>query len=299
MIQISIIIVNYNTKELLQQCLSSIYSTTKFTSFEVIVVDNNSKDESWEMLKLLFPEVNCIQLRQNIGFGRANNIGVENANGEFVFLLNSDTLLTENTIKILYDFFTANEHALSLGVLGCKLVDESGQTMNSGGGFPSIVNDLKEYYYLIAEKMLKMKYEERDSYDFTLPFFEIDYVIGADMFMRKHLYKSVGGFDPTYFMYYEESDMQIRIRKLGYKCFITTKTSIIHLEGGSTSRIKFSQFKRVINQVSRNYYFRKNERKNYKLYVVVDMLLNITRIFNKNYTFKENLDFIIKNIKSY
>jgi hypothetical protein len=296
---VSVILINYNTKELLRQCIKSILNYTNSISYEIIVVDNGSEDGSVGMLNIEFPYVKCIEIKNNIGFGRANNIGVENANGEFVFLLNSDTLLTENSIKILYDFFTANEHALSLGVLGCKLVDESGQTMNSGGGFPSIVNDLKEYYYLIAEKMLKMKYEERDSYDFTLPFFEIDYVIGADMFMRKHLYKSVGGFDPTYFMYYEESDMQIRIRKLGYKCFITTKTSIIHLEGGSTSRIKFSQFKRVINQVSRNYYFRKNERKNYKLYVVVDMLLNTTRIFNKNYTFKENLDFIIKNIKSY
>lgn len=296
---ISIIIINYNTKQLLYNCLTSLYNFTVGVEYEIIVVDNGSTDGSSELIKEAFPKVLFINAGKNLGFGNANNLGAKHANGEFLFLLNSDTVLYENSIKVLYDFYRQNEQALKIGVLGCKLVDENLQTINSGGGFPWVKNDLKEYYYVLAEKCLKKKFAPRDPYDFTASFFEIDYVIGADMFMRKSLYEKVGGFDQAYFMYYEESDMQMAIRRLGYKCYITTQSSIIHLEGGSTNRQKYSPFRRLVNQISRNYYFKKNDRKNYPLYVVSDLALNLTRIFNRNYTFKENLNFIIKNIKSY
>ncbi|MEH3113538.1 glycosyltransferase family 2 protein [Pedobacter terrae] len=296
---ISIIIINYNTKQLLYNCLTSLYNNTIGVKYEVIIVDNGSTDGSYELITKSFPEVLFINAGKNLGFGKGNNLGVKHATGEFLFLLNSDTILYENSIKMLYDFYCENEQALKIGVLGCKLVDENLQTINSGGGFPWVKNDLMEYYYLIKEKVTNKKIPARDTYDFNLPFFELDYVIGADMFMRKKHYDAVGGFDHAYFMYYEESDMQMALRKLGYKCYVITKTSIIHLEGGSTDRQKYSPFKRLVNQISRNYYFKKNDKKNYPIYLFTDMVLNLTRIFNRNYTFKENLDFVIKNIKSY
>lgn len=299
MIDVSIVIVNYNTRELLKNCLQSIYQMTADISFEIIVVDNASSDDSLLMLESLYPEVICIISPSNIGFGKANNLGVKNANGEFLLLLNSDTLLIENSVFKLHNFFVRKETELSLAVLGCKLINVEGTVMNSGGGFPRVKNDINEYYYLIAEKLFFKKIKPRDIYDFNKPFFEIDYVIGADMFMRKSLFLDVNGFDPKFFMYYEESDLQYHIRKLGFKIYVTTDTQIIHLEGGSTNMVRYSPFKRLINQVSRNYYFKKNDRKYYPAYIIVDMILNITRIFNRKYTFKDNLNFIINNIKSY
>jgi GT2 family glycosyltransferase len=296
---VSIILVNYNTANLLIKCIDSIYRFTESLEFEIIVVDNKSTDDSVQVVKTNYPQVLCISSNENLGFGKGNNLGVKYARGEFLFLLNSDTLLMENSIAILHDFFTKKEKELYLGVIGCKLVDEQMQIANSGGGFPLVINDLKEYYYVLVEKLFNHTFPPRDSYNFDAPFLEIDYVIGADMFLRKSVYDEVGGFDEKYFMYYEESDMQIAIRKLGLKCYINTRTKILHLEGGSTNRRKFSSFKRIILQRSRNYYFKKNDNKHYNLYLIIDMLLNLTRLFNRRYSFRENLRFVVENLRSY
>ena len=144
---VSIIIVNYNTKQLLKNCLNSIYKYTDSLDFEIIVGDNGSKDGSVEMVVQEFEGVIIVDTKENLGFGKGNNRGVERASGEYVFLLNSDTLLIENSIFKLYEFFKINEKKLKIGALGCKLVDEKLNIMNSGGGFPKVANDLKEYYY--------------------------------------------------------------------------------------------------------------------------------------------------------
>lgn len=296
--EVSVIIVNYNTSHLTNACIDSVIKYTSNLNYEIILVDNASSDGSQELFRSR-KDIIFIESNVNLGFGRGNNLGVNNAKGNFLFFLNSDTLIIENSIFHLYEFFKRNEDQLKIGALGCKLVDAELKIMNSGGGFPKVVNDLKEYYYVALQKIFKATLAARDPYDFSKPFFEIDYVIGADLMMRKSIYDSLGGFDEQFFMYYEESDLQFRLWEKGLKCYITTETQIIHLEGGSTNSESPSNFKRITNQVSRNYYFKKNDSKMYFLYVVSDFLLNFTRIFNKNYTTRENFDFVYKNIKSY
>lgn len=301
-INVSIIIVNYNTKDLLINCINSIYNNINNISFEIIVVDNASIDGSVEALNVMFPKIQIISSGSNLGFGKANNLGVKKALGEYVFLLNSDTILIDDAISKLYNFFVSNEETLKIGGLGCRLIDEHDNTMNSGGGFPRVKYDFKEYYFQILSRVFKLKFKGSDEYDFTLPFFEINYVIGADLMMKREVFNKLGGFDDNFFMYYEEADLQYRLRKqLKLKCYIYTEAKIIHLEGGSSDKNlqKVSNRKRIMIQESRNYYYRKNDTLYYPLYIVSDMLFNIKNFFSRKYTFKENIEYVSKNIKSY
>lgn len=298
---VSILIVNYNTSELLVDCIDSIMSSTKSIEYEIIVVDNASKDNSVSNIKNRFPDVKVISLNENIGFGKANNIGAETAIGEFLFLVNSDMIFTENSVRKMHDFFIKNEIELSLGVLGCKLLDVDRNINNSGGGFPWVKNDLLELYDVVRLRFLKIKKPGRDHYNFNKEYFKIDYVIGADMFLRRNLFFKAGCFDKNYFMYYEEADLQMQITKLGYKNYVMTGTCIVHLEGASSKLVnnKASNFKRLSVSTSRNYYFKKNDSSNYKYHIMIDSLLNLTRLFHSDYTFKENWEFVSKNFKSY
>ena len=133
--QVSIIIVSFNTCELLRNCLKSIYDKTKNLDFEIIVSDNGSKDGSIEMIKSEFPKVIVLENNANLGFGTANNRGLKVAKGEFIFYLNSDTLLQNNAVKIFYDYWKEHESE-SLGALGCNLDDGTGEINFSHGRFP-------------------------------------------------------------------------------------------------------------------------------------------------------------------
>ena len=123
---VSIIIVNYNTKQLLKDCLNSIYEHTENISFEVIVSDNGSKDGSIEMLKAEFPQVILIENNANLGFGKANNKGLAIAKGKYIFYLNSDTILLNNAVKLFFDYFEENGKKENIGALGCNLLDKQG-----------------------------------------------------------------------------------------------------------------------------------------------------------------------------
>lgn len=295
---VSIIIVNFNTKQLTIDCIESIKNHTRDISYEVILVDNASTDGSSEYFSSM-EKIKFVQSETNLGFGAGNNLGARVADGKFLFLLNSDTILRENSIKKIYDFYKSNSGKLNLGVVGCVLTNKEGLIANSGGGFPLVLSELKEYVYISLEKLLRKKFSPRDPYDFTLEFFEIDYIIGADMFLPRQLFVDMNGFDEDFFMYFEEADLQKRIRNTGLKNFITTSTKIVHLEGVSSGGQKKNIKKRWIYQKSRNLYFKKNDPNNYVLYIMADSLINVIRLFNTAYTFRENLSFIGKNLKSY
>ena len=132
---VSIIIVNYNTKQLLADCLNSIYEQTKDINFEVIVSDNGSKDGSIEMLKADFPQVILIENNANLGFGAANNRGLAIAKGKYIFYLNSDTILLNNAVKYFFDYFEENGDKENIGALGGNLLNTQGYTTDSGGTF--------------------------------------------------------------------------------------------------------------------------------------------------------------------
>ncbi|MEZ7945205.1 MAG: glycosyltransferase family 2 protein [Flavobacteriaceae bacterium] len=229
---VSIIIVNYNTKDLILNCLQSIFDFTLGINFEVIVVDNASQDGSCNSIQDKFPQVNLISSKENLGFGRANNLGAKEASGTFLFLLNSDTLLFENSIKILKDFLE-NSNEQNIGIVGCKLVDSNKNPDISYGNFPTIYQEIFEYG---LSKIFKKYFKNKLSpavIDGGSLIKKVDYVMGADMFMKKEVFEAVGGFDEDFFLYYEETEICFRLNSLGYKIIWNPNTSIIHYIGAS------------------------------------------------------------------
>lgn len=286
---VSVIIVNYNTCRLLLDCLASIYEHTRNVGFEVIVVDNASSDGSESYVTGQFPEVVWVNAGSNLGFGRANNLGACRAKGKYVFLLNSDTLLLNNAIKEFYDYAESHvgEH---IGVLGSWLLDKDGNLNNSCGEFPSPRSEIK---YLLGKcKIVRMQ----DKYAGVA---DVDYVIGADMFISKDVYDEFGGFDPNIFMYYEETDLQYRMAQKGYLRRIIETPRIVHLEGGSFGSKGLTYNRFIMAQKSYDYYLRKH----YKgiMYFMFKMTLSIIRLMlfvTTNWSFVEKMrayKFVLKN----
>ena len=288
-IDCSIILVNYNTCQLTLACINSIREFSTNFSYEIIVVDNASSDNSKEVLSKL-PYVKFIEFGKNAGFGAANNLGARNAVGKYLFLLNTDTILIENSIKILLDFYRNNEEKLRIGTLGAVLLDEKQNIINSGGYFPTVDKYLKAYF---KKPVKEYKIVENREYQ------QIDYVTGADLMISKNIYDKIEGFDENFFLYYEETDLQKRIQYLGYTNYLLTTTRIIHFEGGSDLGENVSNFKRTVIHQSRNRFLRKHDRKNFLKYVFLDVAMTIGRMGLRNYTWKEKVAFCKSNFKSY
>lgn len=295
----SIIIINYNTKHLTTDCIHSVKKYTEDISHEIILVDNASTDGSKEHFEN-FEGIKYIYSDTNLGFGRANNLGVQQAEGEFLFFLNSDTLLIEDSITKLHSFFVNNEDQLNIGVLGCPLIDKNHTINGYGNSFPTCSNEKNKVWKQIPFVSSFILLQEEKVYDFSKTYFEIDYVIGADMFMRKSLFEKLDGFFHKFFMYYEETDLQKRISNLGYKQYIYTKTNIIHLEEASSKTIvNYSNKKRIMTHTSRVLYLKRNDRKRFSTFVITDYLFLILNFFNFKYTFKENWKYFTEIIKTY
>jgi GT2 family glycosyltransferase len=219
---VSVIIVNYNTKTLLKQCLMSVFEKTHDIDFEIIVVDNASHDGSQQMLKEDFPNVLLIESQENLGFGRANNEGIKIATGRNIFFLNPDTLLLNNAIKILSDYLDENELT---GACGGNLYDAFMKPAHSyDTKFPSITYELRLY------KLLSRKNRE---FNKTKNTFEVAHITGADLMVKKFVLDKVGVFSNQFFMYYEETELCFRIHKVGYKIIAVPFAKIQHLEGKS------------------------------------------------------------------
>lgn len=244
---VSIIIVNYNTKDYLYNCLHSIYKNTKDISFEILVSDNGSTDGSIEMLQENFPNVILIQNNNNLGFGKANNIALKYAKGTFIFYLNSDTVLLNNVIKIFFDFWLQNENNIKIGVIGANMIDINGNITQSYNSFPTLKKDVLSLlhcnYMSIFPfyRIRKNPIEERIG--------PVDFVKGADMFMKNSEYSF---FDEKYFMYYEETDLQRKMCKMGFVNFLIDGPRIKHFEGASEIKKTFTY---SFNKKTSNYYW--------------------------------------------
>lgn len=280
--QISVIIVNYNTERLLTDCIRSIHQESHGISYEIIVVDNASTDCSISMLAENFPEVKVVASAVNLGFGKANNRGVEEAKGKYLFFLNSDTLLKNNAIRLFFEFME-NCPMKSIGVAGSWLLDAKGRPNSSSGVFPTIRSELNYVFSQLGKKKSKTDIPDRGD-----PPTEVDYVIGADLFMEKKVFEELGGFDPYFFMYYEESDLQRRMCDKGLKRVLIEGPRIVHLEGGSFSNKGLTLSRFMMAQTSFNYYIRKYYRGvPYCFFRIVLVVLRLALFFTTDWTFKE------------
>lgn len=222
-VSVSIIIVNYNTLEITKHCIDSIFEHTSEVDFEVIVVDNDSCDGSKDMLSA-DSRIVYIKSRSNLGFGKANNLGMKYAKGKYIFLLNSDTILLNNAVKYFFDSMERMPN--NVACLGTILLAADGITKNNSyGDFPSLSNTFMNVIRLYFRFGKAGKRENRNSDSF-----KVDYIIGADLFIRQEVIEKVGLFDPDFFMYFEETEMQLRYSQLGYESRIIFTPSIIHLE---------------------------------------------------------------------
>lgn len=288
---VSIIIVSYNTKELLHSCLKSIFLHTSGVSFEVIVCDNASTDGTVAMLQQEFSSVLLIENTKNLGFGVANNLAKKIAKGAYILYLNSDTVLQNNAVKIFFDYWAQHQND-SLGALGAHLIDNFGAQTHSSGNFPSIKSILKENLYFLRlhriysifaffkalplyAKLIELK---RRIFTFLSIFAhkmpcmplaqstaqnvgqnacvatQVDYVIGADLFVKNN---SFANFDEQFFLYYEETDLQYNMAKNGLYANLITGPAIVHFDKKNAQNA-ITNFSVIQSQVSSYLYAKKH-----------------------------------------
>lgn len=233
---LSIVIVSYNTVDLLRDCLNSIYKTTKKIKYDIWVVDNQSKDGSPDMVAAEFPEVNLIRNPINGGFSQANNLAIEQCkNSKYILLLNPDTVVLDGTLENCVKKMNEDE---KIGALGCKVVLESGKLDRAcKRGFPSPWNSL--CYFLKLDKLFPGNkkfggynatyiHEDEES--------EIECLVGAFMMVRQEAITKVGMLDDTFFMYGEDIDWCYRIKEAGFKNYYYPKEKIMHYKGESSKK---------------------------------------------------------------
>lgn len=225
--KISIVIVNYNTSNLVHNCVNSIYEYSKRNLFEIIVVDNNSPSDNLDLLRD-DNRLTLVELKSNIGFGRANNVGCRYARGEYLLFLNPDILLINDAISILADYLDKNEN---VSVVGGNLFDSDLKPTHSYRLiFPCILSEID----LSCKRLFsKLFYSKKYEFNHTKNPLNVAYITGADLMVRKKIFDSVGGFDSDFFMYYEETDLCYRIKSRGYIIKSIPDAKLIHLEGKS------------------------------------------------------------------
>lgn len=266
---VSIIMVNYNTKEMTQECIDSIYEHTAGISFEVILVDNDSSDGSKEVFSS-DERVRFIEAGGNLGFGRANNLGGEKAQGKYIFFLNTDTLLQNNAVKMFFDYAESHQQD-RLGALGGVLIGRDGKPAMSCGhflGIKMIFQTLTQHFGHVPDIYGRKTIWLPNGCTAQ----DVDYICGADIFVSRKVIEECGGFDPDFFMYYEETEMQHRWRQKGFTNRLIIGPQIVHLEGGSFKKKaptnhKAYNKKALINRRSEILFFKKCYSKpNYLLY---------------------------------
>jgi hypothetical protein len=236
-LDISIIVVTFNTKELVIDCLASIFETIKEVSFQVWVVDNNSTDRTLEAISERYPAVNTIKNKENLGFAAANNQAFRQMNGRYALLLNSDTVLTNGAVKELYDFMEGNPEA---GMACGQLLNQDGSKQNSIANFPTLPT------LFCNETVLRILLPKRfpsKRREYASPL-KVDSCIGACLIVRKEAMDDIGFFDERYFFFLEETDWAYRMKLGGWRVYFVPSAKVFHAQGKTVgnsldSRIMF------------------------------------------------------------
>lgn len=264
--KLSIIILNYNVRHFLELCLRSVEAAITNIDAEIIVVDNNSPDDSCQMVKQLFPNIKLIENKSNDGFSKGNNIGVRQAQGDYLCILNPDTIVAEDTFEILLKFA---ETKSDLGILGCRLIDGKGQFLpESKRNIPTPVVSIKKVLGYTKPYYASQVNENSIG--------KVAILVGAFMIMKRNVYLEVGGFDEDYFMYGEDLDLSYKILKAGYQNYYNPETSVIHFKGEST--LKDETYAKRFNS-SMQLFFEKHFKANWIFNVLIWFGIKIVSLF--------------------
>ncbi len=233
--ELSVIIVNYNVKHFLEQCLHSVLKASKNVPTEIFVVDNNSVDGSAQLIAEKFPEINFIANKENLGFSKANNQAIKKAKGKYVLLLNPDTVVEEDTFEKIIAFMDSHPDA---GALGVKMIDGKGNFLpESKRGLPT---PWVAFYKIFGLSRLFPKSKKFGKYHLSYldknDIHKVDVLAGAFMLIRKATLEKTGLLDETFFMYGEDIDLSYRITQAGFKNYYFPETTIIHYKGESTKK---------------------------------------------------------------
>ena len=269
--QLSVIILNYNVRYFLEQCVASVQEALKNIDSEIIVVDNHSSDASCEMISSRFPSVKLIENHSNLGFPKGNNIGVAQANGKYICILNPDTVVAEDTFEKILTFAEKQEN---LGIVGCKLIDGSGNFLpESKRGIPTPFVALTKIFGLYKLfpnwKLFNRYYAQHLSENETG---KVEILVGAFMIMKRDLYNEIGGFDENCFMYSDDIDLSYMALKRGKSNYYFHETSVIHYKGEST--VRDGLYMKRFREAMQFFY-----NKHYKSSAIFDLFMKIGALF--------------------
>lgn len=227
---VSIIIINYNSSKYTANCITSIHKYTKSLTYEIIIVDNNSTSEDLNFLETFITQNNArlIKSKYNLGFGGGNHLGYQFATGRYLAFVNNDTELIENSLLKLLTFYKTQQN---LGVLGLKQINDEKKEFKYA--FRQFI-DLK--YHLLGQTSPVKYYSKKHQHDLSQPF-EVDQISGAFMFIEAEIYTLINGFDPNIFLFYEEMDLCLRLKKRGYRTMFFPNSTFIHYMGKSSANV--------------------------------------------------------------
>ena len=269
--QLSVIILNYNVRYFLEQCVLSVQEALSNIDGEIIVVDNNSSDASCQMMKTRFPNVKLIENNSNFGFPKGNNIGVAEAKGEYICILNPDTVVAEDTFEKILAF--AEKHS-DIGIVGCKLIDGTGNFLpESKRGIPTpwvAFTKITGLYHFFPKNKLFNQYYAQDLNENETG--KVAILVGAFMVMKRDLYSDLKGFDENCFMYSDDIDLSYRALLQGKSNYYFHETSVIHYKGESTVKDKM-YMKRF--QEAMNFFYKKH----FKVSVFFSLFMKIGIVF--------------------
>lgn len=279
--QLSVIILNYNVRFFLEQCVLSVQKALENIDGEIIVIDNNSSDDSCAMLKKLFPNIKLIENKENLGFPKGNNIGVAQAKGDYICILNPDTVVAEDTFVKILNFVTlsAVEVANSeIGIIGCKLIDGTGNFLpESKRGVPTPWVAFTKIFGLYKVSNVFGKYYAQHLTENQSG--KVDILVGAFMVMKRELYNEIGGFDENCFMYSDDIDLSYMALKKGKTNYYFHETTVIHYKGEST--VRDSKYMKRF-QEAMNFFYSKHFKKSFVFDIFMKIGVFVFSFIKKN-----------------
>lgn len=276
--QLSIIIVNWNSKDYLRNCLISVLKNTRGIAYEIIVIDSASYDGCGEMLRRHFPQVRFIQSDRNLGFAKANNEAFRTSKGKNLLFLNPDTEINDNVIP---DLMKVLESTSGAGAVGARLLNSDGSTQISCiRAFPTVLNQILDTNLLRRQFPLSKMWGMASLFEKSDVVREVDAISGACLMIKREVFKEVGNFSEDYFMYSEDIDLCHKIWRNGWKAFYFSGAKVIHHGGKSSSETTTSSFTDVLLLESRFRFFCKTRSHDYgQLYRLSMFYVSLLRIW--------------------